>query len=1021
MSYKIFGFDIGITSIGWAVIEFDEEYFDIEKEKVTDGKLIAAGVRTFSIAEVPKTGASLASVRRASRLSRRRTRRRARRMKGIKNLFIATNIIAKEGLKDLFDTSKHEKDVWELRTEALERKLEKEEFLRVLVHLAKHRGFKSIRKSEEENDKEGGKVLKAISANKAALGEKEYLTLAQMFIKERKSITKEDAGRSFENLEPLRNRHGSYGRSIPRELIEEELSLIFKQQKAFGNKFATDELHESYRKIAFRQRDIKSVLDMVGKCQFERGEWRAPKEAPSAELFVALQKINNFSVYENNKKRFLNEEECKKLLDILLGTKDVKYKTIRTKLFKDYDDIKFCDIDYPIVSTRITRPKQNDTDVQTSEKKTETKNPEDIKFYSMVGYHNLKGVIETVDRSIARNDWKEKFSKDFELLDKIVEVIAIEKSDAGIEKGLKELDLESAYLKELSKLSTKKFGSLSLKAIYQINPYLLKGLTYDKACSEAGYDFRSTGESLVNSRGKLLSVIEDSNLTTSPVVNRAVSQLRKVFNAIARKYGFPDQINIETARDINHSHDERAEIKSEQNKRRDERDRLKEVAIESGIDPSVGANLLKFELREQQNGKCIYSGKSIDIKRLNEIGYCEIDHIIPYSKCFDNGKNNLALCLHTENQLKRDRIPYDYFISLADGKQRWKEFEALVNSLNIKPSKKFRLLRESFTEEDAEGFKERNINDTRYIARYIKKYFEDGLDFNLSDKDIKNRIQTRSGSLTDFLRRQWGFVKDRDESDKHHALDAIIIACATQGMVKYLSTVSGIIENKVNFARYKGLEIGEPWYKGLKNKFKSPWDGFRNDVENILSNIFVSRASRKKATGAAHKDTIYPLNANEGTIEIRGGKTDRDNMFRYDVFEKECSFFIVPIYVADTVNKDFVDVAQPGNIIIDESFKFRFSLYKDDLIEITQEGGTKYEGYISQYNAQSGQFHIESVDRSRIFTIRGRDGNPRYDKEKKLNRSTFVGFRKFFVDPLGQVSEVKREKRTSVLKKSVSH
>ena len=75
MKKKIFGFDLGIASIGWAVIEFDNEYFNPETGEIIDGKIIKSGVRCFPVAENPKDGSSLAAPRREKRLARRICRR----------------------------------------------------------------------------------------------------------------------------------------------------------------------------------------------------------------------------------------------------------------------------------------------------------------------------------------------------------------------------------------------------------------------------------------------------------------------------------------------------------------------------------------------------------------------------------------------------------------------------------------------------------------------------------------------------------------------------------------------------------------------------------------------------------------------------------------------------------------------------------------------------------------------------------------------------------------------------------
>lgn len=391
-----------------------------------------------------------------------------------------------------------------------------------------------------------------------------------------------------------------------------------------------------------------------------------------------------------------------------------------------------------------------------------------------------------------------------------------------------------------------------------------------------------------------------------------------------------------------------------------------------------GKNMLKYRLYRQQNGKCIYSGKAIDLRRLDENGYCDVDHIIPYSRSLDDGQNNKVLCLAEENRKKGSQTPYEYLEPLG----RWEEFETVVNTTpSINRYKRNNLLNKDYKEKENDlEFRERNANDNSYIARYVKRYLEDAVDFSASSCAIKNRIQVRTGSLTDYLRHQWGLIKDRNESDRHHAQDAVVVACATQGMVQKLSKLSAIFENKDDFRRKKAEELGhekaEVWYKYIKQQIREPWSGFRTEVLAGLEKVFVSRPPRKNATGSAHKDTIFSKSEKKGSLPIRYGMAEKENMFRLDVFRKENHFYIVPIYVVDLVNcKEFIDAPQPyeyvdGSFIkIDESFNFMFSLYKDDYVEITSKDEC-IKGYVNQYNAQSGQLYIGSVDNSPVFRIK---------------------------------------------------
>lgn len=66
-------------------------------------------------------------------------------------------------------------------------------------------------------------------------------------------------------------------------------------------------------------------------------------------------------------------------------------------------------------------------------------------------------------------------------------------------------------------------------------------------------------------------------------------------------------------------------------------------------------NVLKYKLYEEQDHKCAYSMETLDINHLFEDGYYEIDHIIPYSRSFDDSFNNEVLVLKRET--KTNAIP----------------------------------------------------------------------------------------------------------------------------------------------------------------------------------------------------------------------------------------------------------------------------------------------------------------------------------------------------------------------------
>lgn len=989
MKKRVFGFDVGISSLGWAVIDMDDDK-DPEKQEEVCGEIISAGVRIFPGAENRKDGKSLAMPRRQKRLARRVCRRKALRKKDLKKLFVEKGLV---GETDFVRKNVPLADVWDLRVQGLSRRLSGEELARVLLHLAKHRGFKSYRKAQEKEE-EGGKVLEALSKNKALLSENENKTLAQIFVerggKKRnfcRTVTKNGTEKTeacFDNL-------------FTREEIIREAGLIFDRQRTFGSEFASPEFEEAFGEIAFRHRevDVQGVEKMLGVCPFEKDEKRAPKEAPSAEFFVALGKINSMSVLEGGRKRPLTEGERAALFDLLKARKKVTYRDIRQKVFNSpsEDDFRFSDVEYN------PRPKY---DKKTKELIVNKKAPEEKEFYSLKGYHALKGLIGE--------------AYDIPTQDKIVSVIAIQKNDKNIEGQLKELGIHPDDIETLKGVSFSKFIGLSLKAVYRLLPEMEAGKKYNEACKAVGYDFKSTGEPFSREKGRFLPPIPQKLLTRVPVVNRAVSQFRKVYNAMVRAYGTPDQINVEMGRDIYNNAQDRKKIQKAQEEFRELKDAARQKAEERLGYGNVSAKvLLKFRLYEEQDGKSVYSGRSIDLHRLaNEPDYCDVDHIIPYSRCLDDSLNNKVLCFSSENREKSNRTPLEYLPAESRA-----DFIGRVMSMKgIKSAKRDRLLIENFSAKEAE-FRERNINDTRYMAKYLIKYLDDCIDFSGSSAILKDRVQSRSGGLTDFLRYQWGLKKDRSENDLHHAQDAIVIACATNGYTKYLAHLSKIFENKQRYAE----KYGEAWYKAFKRHLKAPWDGFYEDVQKALAKIFVSRSPRKNATGELHKETICTLkpshrefkeeNVKSG-FKVRGGIAGNGEMLRVDVFSKKNKrgkeqYYLVPVYLKDMAAKVLpnkaVVVGKPEEewLEMDESYVFKFSLFPDDLCFV-QKGEKIIFGYYKGANRATASITLEGHDRS--FMKEG------------IGVKTQDRIKKFQVDPLGRYVEVKSEKRLPLKPKS---
>lgn len=1004
MEKRILGLDIGIASVGWAVVEYD-------KEDATQNKIIKSGVRIFTQAENPKDGKSLAEPRRLARGARRTLKRKRQRMKAIKKLFIDrlnlshSDLFAAEADETIY-SKKGRTDVWQLRDEAVKRLLDNEELARVLTHIAKRRGYKSNRKVDEKGDSEGKKVLGAIEKNQTLLTE--YKTIGQAIFQ-----TTKDTG-------IRRNKKDDYLHSVSREMLLDEVGIIFEKQQSLKSTWAMDKLKEDYIDIAFSQRDFASVDEMVGYCTFEKGEKRAAKRTYSAEEFVTLTKlINTKVVLEDGSERGLTNEEIAKIIVLCKQSEKPSYikikETINLEKSSSFKNIQDYEVD----------------------KKTGEVSKTTTKFVSAFkGFHELRKVVEN---TLSKIHWH-NLSQDTKLLDEIGTIFSIHKSDEKIKEALDALHFtmltedETKKLKEklIFSISFDQFVYLSLKALNELLPRMREGKRYDEAVALVGYK-KETG-----TKQKFLRALnkEEQNHLTNPVVKRAIAQSRKVVNALIREYGQFDSVHIELTREIKKSHKDRKKIEDGQK----EYQKFKEETVENfkklfGREPK-GNELLKFRLWKEQDGYCAYSGFMgqkayiVPEKLIADVKYAEIDHILPYSRSLDDSMNNKVLCLAKENQDKKNMTPFEYFESIS---RDWGNYEVFINNMkNIKRAKRNRLLKKNFDENSASEFRERNIRDTAYMARFIKNFIEENLELTSSSK---KKVITINGTLTNMLRHSWGVDNKSRDTHLHHAVDAILIAFATDSEVQRLSTLSAKIE---------GFNYTASEAKSKNFRFIPPMENFRDEVQRSIDEIFVSNAPRRKVTGSAHEETIYSSktfianrkkekpsilapSAREKAVKLNDGKNlaKNESMPRVDIFQhiKTKKYFVVPIYVSDFVKKALPNkaIVQGKNkdgtpkewLEMDENYEFRFSIFKDELIEIQTKKTASKEaknvlGYFVSVHSGTAAITLKSHD-NQEHNIFKKDSENTCSVSLGIQNAEYV--KKYQVDALGSRHEIKQEQR----------
>ncbi|BCK74747.1 CRISPR-associated Csn1 family endonuclease [Acetobacter aceti NBRC 14818] len=927
----VFGIDLGIGSCGWAVLN----------QKAKDENIVALGSWCFDVPETDKERIPTNQIRRANRLLRRVIRRRRNRMAEIRRLF------ASKGMLDTADPdalAKISADPWEMRAKGLDYQLTPQEFAVALGHIAKRRGFKSAAKRVSTNaPSEDSKMLAALEKTKEQSAQ--YRTIGEMF------------ARDPAYADRRRNRDGCFDRTMSREDLFKETQILFESQRRLGNFSATSETEQAFIDIAFRQKPMQDSERLVETCLFEPDEKRASRFAPSFERFRLLCRLVNLRVTDGLEDRPLTPEELRLACEDAGKTRKLSVKKVRS-LIGLRDDQRF--------TTIPPDQEQHDIAARTGDALTGT-----ATFRAILGesfWRQLLPHPEQLDRAA----WIISFH---ELTDTIISKLAT----IGLPSEVMELIRKALEDGKFSKF--KGAASLSDKAARKLIPFLQEGLTYDKACQKAGYNHAAskfTHYDSIDTKAKFNSLMDDvRDSITNPVARKAISEGMKQVWAMRNQWGLPGAICIELARDVGNSAEKRREIESGIKKNTAQRERERQEAKEHLNQSDISSEtLLRYRLWKEQGGRCCYTDQPITPSQLiasdNSV---QVDHILPWSRFGDDSYLNKALCTAKANQEKKNRTPWEW-IHNQKGVEAWNHFTAAVESRKETRGLKKRNFLLKSSKETEERFRSRNLNDTRYAARVmaeaVRLLYPSG---NRAEKGGVKRVFTRPGALTAALRHAWGVESlkkingKRLNDDRHHALDAAVVAAVSEKEIQKLT---------------KSFQICEQ--KGLARPMRDvpmPWEGFRHQLETAYADIRVARPERRRARGKGHDATIrqlreekdgpvvyerraisdlkltdlerikdpernsaiisslrtwiekgkpadYPpqspkgdeirkirvMSRNKPAVSVRGGTADRGEMTRVDVFTKmgkkgKPEWFLVPIYRHQVIDR--IQWPQPPN------------------------------------------------------------------------------------------------------------
>ncbi len=857
------GIDLGTNSLGWAALKLKE----------IDGAwgpvgLKDSGVRIFSDGRNPKDKQSNAVKRREPRGARknrdRYLRRRARLMRELIEFgLMPKDEAARKALEGGKGVSLADTDPWILRARALDEEISLHQLGRAIFHLHQRRGFKSNRKTDRA-DSESGKVYEATQRTKEELKTENARTLGELFGRRRlkAALHNQTAKKGERQAQPLARVRKSgegakwqYDYYPTRELILDEFDAIWDMQKTHHPKELTDAARTRLRDTIEWQHPLKSPP--VGKCTLIPTEERAAKALPSSQRSRIFQEVNALRIgYPGEAQKPLSKEQRDKITERLLRptnkTGKVSFKQIRS-LLKLSDRTVF--------------------------------NTESVKRPDLQG-------DATAARLMQKDRWGDSwFDLDPQTQDEIIDRLINEEKE----------DVLVAYLRDVHKLDADQafrvadcplvsgYGSLSKLALDKIQPYLEADVTiYSEAVILAGFSSHSnfeTGEvfdkalpyyGYILERHVAFGTGEPKDLDetrygkiANPTVHVALNQIRSVVNDLLKRFGPPEQIVIELARSLPLSAKGKGDLEKRHKQNQDANENRRKMLLERSIADNY-QNRMRLRLYEDLEAlgkRCVFTGEHIPLSDLFT-DKVEVEHILPFSRTFDDSYSNKTLSMRQANRDKGNQTPFEAFGHSPDS-YNWEEISKRAAELPDNKTWRFGPDAMERYEKEEGGFLARQLTDTQYISRLAKGYLS-----AVYPGGKASNVWVIPGRLTADLRWQWGLdsvlhghneeiseaQKKNRHDHRHHAIDAIVVACTDIGMLQGAAKQAKKNEEKFDERLMAGVA--------------EPWGGFRDDVATSVRDIIVSHKPDHGIQDAMHNDTAYGITkGEEGEPDKRGVRT----------------------------------------------------------------------------------------------------------------------------------------------------
>lgn len=565
------------------------------------------------------------------------------------------------------------------------------------------------------------------------------------------------------------------------------------------------------------------IKRMTNKCTYILNEDVMPKESLLYSRFCVLNELNNIKINNHH----LAKDTKKRIIEELFK----RYKKVTINMLKDL--LKHENINVENVTGLSDGNSFNS---------------------NMASYIDMQKIFGRIDES------------NFEKCENLIYWITIFEEKKILKEKIKNEypEITDEQINKLSKLRYSGWSRLSKKLIVglkandgeNIMEKLGKtSLNFMKIINQKEYGFNKQLEDLMPKVSNEITYKNIDEIPTSPANKRAIWQTMCVIKEITKiMKKNPKNIYIEFAR----NEDVKKVLKDSRGKQllKKYEEIENQLKYLKEYDPNVYLELKKHQsdkiLNEKmylyyiQNGKCLYSGRALNIDELSQY---EVDHIMPQSYIKDDSIDNKALVIKEENQRKKDSL------LLADDiiNNRMQWWNSLLENGLISQTKFYRLIKRKMfeTDNDREKFVQRQLVETRQITKYVTNL--------LVNKFENTDVFSIRAELTHGFREKYEIYKNRNINNYHHAQDA------------YILNVIGNILNTYwhGMNEFKYSEYVKKYFKDEKSKKEKygmmmGFIGKHVDISKVKKTIeykdcFISRML-EEGTGAFYDQTLYGPN-----------------------------------------------------------------------------------------------------------------------------------------------------------------